>query len=117
VISMGWLYYALIYLLFAFATTPPQIILLFIAYGLYYGLTESPEKAMVAAITGAQGRGAGFGWYHLTVGVLSLPASLFFGWLWDAFGAPAAFLSGAAFALAGLAALWLLRPLDKIPAR
>jgi MFS family permease len=113
VITLGWLYYALIYALFAFASSPSQIIALFIAYGLYYGLTESPEKAMVAHLVGSKQRGSGFGWYHLTVGVLSLPASLLFGWLWDAYGAKTAFFSGAAFALLGLAALWMMPSFGK----
>ena len=113
VITLGWLYYALIYGLFAFATTPPQIIGLFIAYGLYYGLTESPEKAMVARLAGAAQRGSAFGWYHLVVGVLSLPASLLFGLLWDHYGSQAAFLCGAGFALLGLAFLWAMPAVKK----
>lgn len=108
VITLGWLYYAVIYALFAFATTPLQIFALFIAYGMYYGLTEAPEKAMVAQIAGASEKGSAFGWYHLCTGLISLPASLLFGWLWDAFGSKAAFFSGAGFALCGLAALWMM---------
>jgi hypothetical protein len=41
------------------------------------------------------------------VGILTLPASLIFGWLWEAMSPGAAFLCGAALALAGLAVLWL----------
>lgn len=108
VITVGWLYYALIYALFAFASEPWQIIALFVAYGLYFGLTEAPEKALIAGIAGSEERGTAFGWYHLTVGLLSLPASLLFGWIWDSLGSRAAFFSGAAFSLAGLAAFWLL---------
>jgi MFS family permease len=107
IISLGWIFYALVYALFAVAKTPSQIIGLFLAYGIFYGLTEAPEKAMVAKIAGPKNRGAAFGWYHLTTGLLSLPASLVFGLIWDSFGAAAAFFSGAAFAMLGLAALWL----------
>ena len=42
------------------------------------------------------------GLYHTVVGVLLLPASLLFGLLWQAFGAAAAFLTGAALALGAL---------------
>ena len=108
VISLGWAYYALIYVLFAFCTASWQFLALFVAYGIYYGLTEAPEKAMVSRLAGSANRGAAFGWYNLVVGLLSLPASIFFGWLWDAYGSRAAFLSGAAFSLAGLALLWLM---------
>ncbi|HSC71007.1 MAG TPA: hypothetical protein VLH58_06610 [Candidatus Methylomirabilis sp.] len=43
--------------------------------------------------------------YHTAVGLAALPASLLAGWLWQAFGAPVAFITGAA--LAGMAAVLL----------
>ena len=44
---LGWLVYAAIYLGFAFARTPAEIWVLFMAYGVYHGLTEGAEKALV----------------------------------------------------------------------
>ena len=56
------------------------------------------------------GRGTGFGWYHLTQGVLLLVASVGFGWLWDAHGSRVAFLVAAGFAILAVGALGLLAP-------
>ncbi|MBD0319226.1 MAG: MFS transporter, partial [Gemmatimonadetes bacterium] len=80
---------------------------LFLVYGLFYGLTEAPEKVLVAGLAPDGLRGRAFGAYHFTVGVVALPASLLFGALWDAFGAGTAFYAGAGLA----AAAALLLPL------
>jgi MFS family permease len=109
-ISLGWLWYALAYLGFSFSPQPGIFVAIFLAYGAYYGLSESPEKALVAKLVSSEERGSAFGWYHLTVGFLSLPASVFFGWLYDHVSPQAAFMSGAAFAGSGLLLLWVLRP-------
>jgi MFS family permease len=105
-ISLGWLVYAAIYAGFAFAQDSLQVIALFVAYGLYFGLTEGAEKAWISTLVPAAKRGAAFGWYYVTVGILALPASLIFGWLWDSQGSQAAFLTGAGFAFLGWLVLW-----------
>lgn len=95
----GWLFYALVYGGFALATTAWQAWALFGIYGLFYGLTESPEKALVAELAPSRLRARAFGAYHFAVGLGALPASLLFGALWQWRGAPAAFTAGAGFAV------------------
>jgi MFS family permease len=55
-------------------------------------------------------RASGIGWYNTTVGLLQLVASLVAGELWDHIGHVAVFYYGAAFAVVGALALWLLIP-------
>jgi MFS family permease len=105
-IVTGWLLYAALYAALAAATAAWQVWLLFSAYGLFYGLTEAPEKAMVAALAPAHRKGAAFGAFHFAVGIAALPASVIFGLLWQRYGAATALLTGAALAL--LAAFLLL---------
>lgn len=105
-ILSGWCVYALAYAGFALAREPWQAWALFLLYGLYYGLVEGPERALVADLVPAGERGRAYGWFHLCVGIGALPASLLFGWIWQSQGAPFAFGCGAL--LAGLAALVLL---------
>jgi MFS family permease len=107
VILAGWSIYALTYAGFAVATAAWEVWGLFVVYGLYFGLTEGVEKALIADLAPERLRGSAFGLYHLAVGAGALPASLLFGWVWERFGDPAAFGMGAVFALA--AALWLWR--------
>lgn len=100
-ILLGWLLYAAVYAAFAFANSAWQAWALFAVYGLFYGLTESPEKALVAELAPSHLRGRAFGVFHFTVGLGALPASLLFGVLWQWKGSPVAFLVGACVALVG----------------
>jgi MFS family permease len=101
----GWLVYAAVYLALAFVQSRTGLVAVFLAYGLYFGLTEPVEKAWVADLVPARLRGTAFGWYHGSVGLAALPASLLFGFLWHQFGVTAAFVTGAT--LAAVAALLL----------
>jgi len=104
----GWLVYALIYFLFARATQAWQAWALFAGYGIFFGLTEGTELALIADVAPPHRRGSAYGWYYLAIGVGALPASLIFGLLWDRYGAPMAFAVGATLALVAALALLLL---------
>jgi MFS family permease len=95
----GWLLYAAVYFAFGLAGAPWQAWALFAVYGIFYGMTEGTEKALVADIVPTVRRGAAFGWYNLAIGLGALPASLIFGWIWDRSGSPSAFVFGATLAL------------------
>lgn len=101
-LTVGWGVYALIYLAFGWAATAWQGCLLLLAYGAYYSLTEPAEKTLVAQLGIPNQMGAAYGWFNLVVGVAALPASAVFGWLYERFGAQAAFGYGAALALASM---------------
>ena len=60
--------------------------------------------------------GAAYGWYNLAVGLGALPASLIFGAIWDAAGAPAAFSFGALLALVAAIGITLVMPRQRAPA-
>lgn len=95
----GWLLYALVYFAFGLAHASWQAWALFAVYGLFFGLTEGTERALVADLVPPERRGTAFGWYNLTIGVGALPASVVFGELWDRYGSATAFDFGAAMAL------------------
>jgi MFS family permease len=106
---MGWSLYAAVYLGFAHATDAWQAWALFGVYGVFFGLTEGAERALMADLVLPERRGTAFGWYNLAIGLGALPASLLFGYVWDHAGARAAFVMGAGFALAAAVALTLTR--------
>ncbi|MGH9367660.1 MAG: MFS transporter [Thermoanaerobaculia bacterium] len=108
-LGLGWAIYALSYAGFAFATSAAAIWPLFAFYGLFFALTEGTERALVAELVPERLRGRAFGAFHAAIGAAALPSSLFFGILWKTLGPRAAFLIGAAVALAATAALFLLR--------
>lgn len=101
----GWCVYALVYLGFGFASEAWHIWALFLVYGIFYGMTESTERALVADFFPNAQRGRAFGAFNFVTGIGALPASLLMGGLWTAFGPMAAFGTGATLAL--VAAVWL----------
>ncbi|HXU47298.1 MAG TPA: MFS transporter [Thermoanaerobaculia bacterium] len=118
-IIAGWLLYTAVYWGFGRAGATWHAWTLFAIYGIYFGLTEGVEKALVADLVPAERRGTAFGWYNLALGLGALPASVIFGWLWDARGPAFAFGIGATAALSaaiGVALLVPRRPNETAPA-
>lgn len=106
---VGWLWYAAIYLGFAFATTAWHIWALFILYAGYYALTEPSEKTLVVQLAGRERTGLAYGWFNLLMGIAALPASVVFGQVYARIGPLAAFGMGATLSAAAVAVLALVR--------
>ncbi len=79
------------------------------------GAVDGVQRAWVADVVPRARLGSGYGWFHFVEGFLALAASLWFGWVWEGYGAPAAFTVAAGLALAAVAALWLVPGV--VPAR
>ena len=100
-IMVGWTIYAGLYLLFGLLPAQPWLLWpMFGAYGVFLAATEGVEKALVADLVPSAQSGTAFGWYNLVVGILLLPASTLFGWLWATLSPLTAFAFGSACALA-----------------
>jgi MFS family permease len=106
----GWILYSAVYFAFGWATAAWHAWILFAVYGLFYGMTEGTEKALVTDIVPTQRRGSAFGWYNLAIGLGALPASLIFGRIWDTAGAPTAFVFGASLALIAAVLMTFVAP-------
>jgi MFS family permease len=105
-IFAGWIVYAAVYIGFAFAGTPQVAWILFVIYGVYFGLTEGVEKALVADMVAEDKRGTAYGFYNLFYGITVLPASILFGFLWSNVGVKTAF--GVSAGISVLAAILFL---------
>jgi|GEM_PF-22145 len=101
-VATGFGLYALVYLGFAWARTAFWALGFLFLYALYSAAFEGANRAYLATLVPEEAKAGAIGLYHTVVGVLLLPASLLFGLLWQAFGAAAAFLTGAALALGAL---------------
>jgi MFS family permease len=108
IIMAGWSLYVLTYLGIAVARSAVHIVILYVIYGAYYGLSYGTAKAMVADMVPAESRGMAYGTYNAVLGLTDLPASLIAGVLWSGvgtwkgFGPSAPFYFGAAMAFLAL---------------
>src|SRR5215203_2844017 len=114
-ILTGWVIYAVVYAGFAFADSAWHAWALFIVYGLYFGLTEGVEKALVADLVDDEKRGTAFGFYNLAYGITVFPASIIFGYVWSKFGAESAFLMSAVISVIASACLLTVKTGRPVP--
>jgi len=113
-VRIGWLVYAAVYAAFAMGHSSAFLVTVFLLYGLYFGLAEPSERAWVAAMVPGDLRGTGMGLYHGATGIAALPASVLFGVVWQAFGAPAAFFLGSALAIGASVMLGIARQRESL---
>ena len=111
-IMAGWTLYAAVYTGFAFVTSEFAVWILFLVYGIYFGLAEGAEKALVADLVRPEQRGTAYGLYNLAFSITVLPASVLMGAVWDWRGPTTAFLMSATL---GTTAALLLFALVKTP--
>lgn len=102
VMQFGWLVYALTYLGFALARRPWHIWVIFICYGFYYATTEGIAKSLVAHIIPQGSRGTAYGLFNASLGIMTLPANLIAGYLWDKVSPAATFYFGSVCAFLAL---------------
>jgi MFS family permease len=105
-IASGWLLYAAVYAGFAFLNSMTMAWALFLVYGIYFGLAEGAEKALVADLVRPEQHGTAYGLYNLAISIAVFPASLLLGVIWKLRGAETAFLVSAV--IGAVAALLLL---------
>lgn len=107
----GYLTFSLVYFGFAFCTSKPLMILIFVVYGIYTAMTAGAERAFIAEIAPANLKGTMLGLHSTLVGIALLPASVIAGFLWDKIGVFTPFMFGAILSL--IAALLLATKMRK----
>ncbi len=106
-LALGWVLSAALALAFAVATTEAAAWAIFLAFGVFVGLTESPERKLVAELAPGGRRGRGFGWYHGSLSAVALPGAALFGWIYQNRGAAPALEASAVVTLLAVLALGL----------
>ena len=92
---LGWASYVAVAAGFALAASAWEAWALFLALGVVAGLTESPERALVARLAGARS-GSGFGAYYALTGIASLVGAVALGEVYQQVGASTSFTVSAA---------------------
>ncbi|MFX1457114.1 MAG: MFS transporter [Promethearchaeota archaeon] len=68
------------------------IIIMYVLYGVYLASVDPISRAYIADLAGKNKRGRAYGYYYLSVGIISLGESLLFGFIYDTFTFTWAFL-------------------------
>jgi MFS family permease len=116
-IVSGWVLYAAVYAGFAFVDNAFSVWALFLIYGLYFGLVEGAEKALVADLVQPEQRGTAYGLYNLAFGITVFPASLLMGIIWDWKGPSTAFIVSAVMGATAAMLLLIFVRVIRVPER
>ncbi len=95
VLMIGYGMFGVTCLGFAIAFSPIHAIILFIAYGMFFAIVDTLQRAIVPDIIKLKHRGTAFGALHMTIGMTAFIASLLAGTLWQIYGAFVPFIIGA----------------------
>ena len=114
VIVLGWVFYGISYLGFAVINKSIEVWLMFSFYGIYYATTEGVVKAFVADLVSPENRGKAYGIYNSLIGLITLPASLIAGFLWDRINPSAPFLFGSGIAFLAVICLLIFERVYRI---
>jgi MFS family permease len=110
-LTIGWALHAVLFIGLGWIGDAGLLWVAAILLGVYMAATEGSERALIADLVPPERLGTAYGWYYLVKGLLLLPASAVFGWLWFAAGATTAFSVAASFvALATLALVVWVAP-------
>jgi MFS family permease len=78
-------------------------------YGLYVGISETVQRALVAKYVSENNRGTAFGFYGLIVGICLLIGNVTFGFLWDNYDISIALLYSLTLATLAITSLFSFR--------
>ncbi|MFX1500532.1 MAG: MFS transporter [Promethearchaeota archaeon] len=95
VIGLSILLLSSVILIFPIESSLFSLILITVIYGLYgfYMASVDPiSRAYIADLAGKNKRGRAYGYYYLSVGLISMAESLIFGWIYDFFSYSWAFI-------------------------
>lgn len=74
-------------------------------FGLYAGISETVQRAVIPRYVASELRGTAFGLYNLVIGVCFFASNIVFGFLWDAFSLAAAVTYSAIFTVVAIAGM------------
>lgn len=110
ILLFAFVIYAVTYFGFAQSTNSAVLGILFLLYGIYYGIFRAVGKSFASDFVQQNQRATAIGFYSTVIGITTLIASVVAGQLWTAFGPEIAFLYGTSFAVLGSLTLLFLIP-------
>ena len=83
VLIAGYLLFSVTCLGFAYFDSLSAFLILFPLYGVVYAMIDGNQRAFISDLSSADLRATALGTFHTMIGILTLPASLVAGFLWN----------------------------------
>lgn len=110
-LRVGWVLHSVAMLGFVLVSSLPGLWVAALFFGFAMSISEGVERAVIGDLADERARGALFGWYYALVGIVSIPAGLLLGTLWQVWGSHAAY--GFAAAAGFIATAFLVMQVPK----
>lgn len=118
IMAISWIAYAATFVALSLTSSALILWIVTLVYGLFAGLGEGIERAVIGDFAAPAERGTAYGWYNMMLGISAIPAGLLFGAIWQFFGASYAFLfAGSSAAIAAVVLHLYLAPKLKLAAK
>ncbi len=118
VMAISWIAYAATFVALSMTGSPLMLWIVTLVYGVFAGLGEGIERAVIGDFAAPTERGTAYGWYNMMLGLSAIPAGLLFGGIWQFLGATYAFLlAGLVAAVAAIVLHVYLAPNLKLAAK
>ena len=109
VLVLGYFLFSLVSLGFAVFNSLHWFIVLFILYGIVYALVDGNQRAFVSDLSGERLKGTALGIFHTVIGLVTLPASVIAGFLWQLISPSATFVYGFLVSIASVLIFLIFR--------
>ena len=93
------------YFMVLFSNNSGYAYILGAVYGLYVGITETVQRAIIPRYVRSEVRGTAYGLYNLVIGVTFFVGNIVFGYLWDVYGLATAISYSSIFAASAIVGL------------
>ena len=94
ILAFGYLLFSLVCLGFAFFTSLPWLVALFVFYGITNAAIDGNQRAFISDLALPEVKGTALGTFHTVTGLMALPAGLIAGIFWASVGPQAVFIYG-----------------------
>jgi len=92
VLVAGYVLFAATAICLIFTSQLYMLIIVFILYGIFFGLIDGVQRAFVVDLAPSDLKGTALGTFHTTTGLIALPAGFIAGIIWDSVSPEATFL-------------------------
>jgi MFS family permease len=109
VLGTGYALFAILATCLIAVSSSTGLLVLFIIYGLLYGMIDGVQRAFVVDMAPGGARATALGMFHTAVGLSALPGGYFAGLLWDMIRPEATFVYGVVVTVIALGLLLCVR--------
>jgi len=115
VLVVSHLFFVLISIGLIFTQNFPLLIVMFVLYGVFFGMIDGAQRAFVVDLCPPEIKATALGTFQTAIGLTALPGGFIMGLLWDKFGAGSTFLYSAVLGFIALIMILLVKKQKEIP--